>query len=354
MTRNTLTLLTMCVLAAGTGCHAIDFYTPSLQETVSPELEPPRELSMVSLPPYRIEPPDELYIDVMTLVPRPSYRIGPLDVLQINVLGTPKDKPIRGQYRVEADGTMNLGAPYGVIRVLGLTTEEVEADITRSLQFFLKAPTVSIQLSRSATAEELSGRYRVEPNGVVNLGRCGMVYVTGKTVTEARKAVEAQLAHDFDSPRASVEVLQYSGMSYYIIVDTALLPGEGNMWRLPITGNETVLDAVCKARELSSAMARLSTKTIWVARPAPGDSTPEQILPVDWDAVTHGGITDTNYQILPGDRIYIVDDSVVIMNNVIGKFTSPIERLLNIANLGASTMKGTQTLGREYNNRRRQ
>ena len=31
--------------------------------------------------------------------------------------------------------------------------------------------------------------------------------------------------------------------------------------------------------------------------------------PSIWDAMARGGITDTNYQILPGDRIYMVDDS---------------------------------------------
>jgi len=310
---------------------------------------------MVSLPLYRIEPPDVLNIDVMTLVPRPSYRIGPFDTLQINVSGTLKESPIRGQYRVEADGTMNLGSPYGVIRVLGLTTDEAEAEMTRSLQFFLKAPAVSIQLSQSATAEVLSGRYQVDLSGLVNLGRCGMVSLTGKTVTEARKAIEAQLAQYFDSPRVSVEILQYGSMSYYVISETVFpTPGDGNMWRFPITGNETVLDAICQAQTRLSSVSHLSTKTIWVARPAPGDSAPEQILPVDWEAVAHGGITDTNYQILPGDRIYIVDDSLVAMDNVVSKFTNPISRVLNIASLGATTIKGTQTLGREYNSRRRQ
>ena len=54
--------------------------------------------------------------------------------------------PFEANIIVESDGTMILGAPYGVIRVAGLTIEEAEAETLRSLQFFLKAPTVSIQL----------------------------------------------------------------------------------------------------------------------------------------------------------------------------------------------------------------
>jgi hypothetical protein len=40
------------------------------------------------------------------------------------------------------------------------------------------------------------------------------------------------------------------------------------------------------------------------------------------------------------------------MNNVIGKFTAPIERLLGIAGLSSSTVRGYQTLGRGYNQSR--
>ena len=57
----------------------------------------------------------------------------------------------------------------------------------------------------------------------------------------------------------------------------------------------------------------------------------EQTLPIDWDAIAAGGQTKTNYQILPGDRLYIVDDSLVAMNNYLDFFINPVERLLNIS-----------------------
>ena len=45
------------------------------------------------------------------------------------------------------------------------------------------------------------------------------------------------------------------------------------------------------------------TSKPWVARQAPANFGRDQILPVDWNAIAHGGVTDTNYQILPGDRV---------------------------------------------------
>jgi len=119
------------------------------------------------------------------------------------------------------------------------------------------------------------------------------------------------------------------------------------MQRFPITGNETVLDAIAQLERVSN----MASKTIWVARPASADFGQDQVLPVDWDAIAHGGITDTNYQILPGDRIYIVDDSMVAANTFIDKLVGPLERLLYMGSLGASSARDAETQGREYNAR---
>lgn len=281
----------------------------------------------------------------MKLVPRPSYRIGQNDALKIDVLGAMPKQPIHGLFNVENDGIVTLGPAYGVFRVLGLTVEEAEVEITRSLRLILSHPVVTVQLSRSATVEQLTNQYPVEPDGVINLRSYGMVDVTGKTVAEAREAVLARLSQYFDSPQVGVDVLQYNSNSYCII--TEALGGRGNMWRFPITGNETVLDAIGRLVTVS----RLSSKTMWVARPMPEKCGQEQILPVEWRDITQG-LTATNYQLMPGDRLYIVDDSLVAMDRFIGKFTTPINRLLGISSLGADTGRTMETLGRSFNSNR--
>ena len=46
---------------------------------VPPESDLPRELNKVTMPPYRVEPPDILLINAFRVVPRPPYKIEPLD-----------------------------------------------------------------------------------------------------------------------------------------------------------------------------------------------------------------------------------------------------------------------------------
>lgn len=343
--RRKLPVVVLLLLVVASGCHAIDFHAPEMQTPVPPEFEPPRELSMVSLPTYRIEPPDVLRLQVIRLAPRQPYRIEPYDVLHVRALGTLRREPLNGYYLVESEGTVNLGPTYGVVRVVGLTIEGAVTQITRKLQEFLRNPQVSVQLARSTSAQHIAGTYMVNPDGAINLAHYGAVYVNGKTAAEAQEAVQRQLANYFDSPQVAVDVVMFNSKSYYVIV--AGPQSDDNMRRLPISGNETVLDALAQVNGLS----RVSSKIIWIARPRPGGIEEEQLLPVDYAAVVRG-VTETNYQILPGDRIYIVDDSLVGLNSYVYRLTSPIERLLGVGNLSASVIRSSQVLGRDYNRQR--
>ncbi len=116
------------------GCHAVDFYDTSLQRPVPPRVGAARELSMVSLPAYKVEPPDILMIEMLKMVPLPPYRIDIYDVLQIRVVGTLSDQPIDGFFLVEGEGIVTLGPAYGRVHVAGMTVEEATAAITAKLK----------------------------------------------------------------------------------------------------------------------------------------------------------------------------------------------------------------------------
>jgi polysaccharide export outer membrane protein len=328
------------------GCHAVDFYQGSLAGPTPPAAEPPRELSMVSLPAYRVEPPDMLQIEMLKLVPLPPYRVDIYDVLQIRVLGAMPDQPIDAFFLVEGEGIVTLGPAYGSIRVVGMTTDEATAAITRKLQEVLAKPDVSVQLARTAGTQPVTGQYLVAPDGTINLRQYGLLHVAGKTVTEIRQDLTKQLSRYFDSPEASVDVIAYNSKVFYVITQGAGL-GD-NIRRVPITGNETVLDAL----SIVNGLSQVSSTTVWIARPAPGGFGCEQILPVDYEAIARGGSASTNYQVMPGDRVFVAEDNVTSFNNYLTKVTTPIERLLGLGSLSASATRGFQTLGRSYNQNR--
>ena len=201
-----------------------------------------------------------------------------------------------------------------------------------------------MQLARTAGTAPVTGEYLVGPDGTINLRQYGALHVAGKTVTEIRLDLQKHLAQYFDSPEVSVDVRQFNSKVFYVITEGA---GMGdNVRRVPITGNDTVLDALSAVNGLS----QVSSAKMWIARPAPGGFGCEQILPVDYAAITKGGSTATNYQIMPGDRVFIAEDNLMAFNNLpVNKLTAPVERMLGIASLGTSFIRSTQTMGRNFN-----
>jgi len=344
--RTLLAAAAVCAAALLAGCHAVALYDPALQRPAPPEMTPPREIDMVSLPAYRVEPPDILMIEMLKMVPLPPYRIDIFDVLQIRVLGTLPYQPIDGFFLVEGEGIVTLGPAYGRVRIAGMTVEQAADVIRQKLEEVLTKPEVSVQLARTGGTAPVTGEYLVGPDGTINLRQYGVLHVAGKTVNEIREELQKHLGQYFDSPEVAVEVRQYNSKVFYVITQGAGL-GD-NVRRIPITGNDTVLDALSAVNGLS----QVSSANIWVARPTPGGAGCEQILPVDYDAIAKGGSAATNYQLMPGDRVFIAEDNLIAFNSYLSKLTAPVERLLGIGSLGTSFARSAQTLGRNYNKNR--
>jgi polysaccharide biosynthesis/export protein len=337
MHRKPLQLGTLATLAAivvaSSGCTA--FFAPTNPYPVTPpDASPlstvPRELEKVSLPPYVIEPPDILMINAVKVVPKPPHIIEPFDGVLIRVLGALPDQPIADAFAVDPEGTIDLGPSYGRVKVSGLSIDEARAAIERHLAPILEDPQVSVSLAFTSGAQQIVGEHLVGPDGRVNLGTYGSVYVTGLTIEEARAAIEEQLSNFLESPEVVVDVFAYNSKKYYVITQGA---GFGdNVVQAPITGNEMVLDAVAQVGGLS----QLSSTKIWIARPAPNGVGCEQILPVNWEDITKGANTATNYQLMPGDRLFIAQDPMITLDALVRKYTAPFERIFGFVSLGTA------------------
>jgi polysaccharide export outer membrane protein len=334
-TRRGIAWLLIAYQAALTGCTA--FMEPRNPIPVTaPEAPPtspvPRELEKVTLPRYVIEPPDILLVEGVKLVPKSPHRIETFDVLLIRVIGAFPEQPIDNTYNVDADGTVNLGPTYGRISVVGQTIEEAEDEIRDQLSKVLTDVDVSVSLVASAGAQAITGQHLVAMDGRINLGTYGSVYVAGMTLEEARAAVEKQLSNRLEAPEVFVDVLAYNSKVYYIITQGAGLGDD--VTRQPITGNETVIDAVAALGGIS----QVSSTKMWIARPAPNGVGCEQILPIAWNDIAQGASTATNYQLMPGDRLFIAQDRLTNFNTVVNKVLNPFERIFGFVSLGTSML----------------
>lgn len=357
--------VTPLALLAGVGCQSLPQPRGPIYNTVQkvkaenreplvqpdekcPELNLPKELNKVSMPPYVVETPDILIINATRVIPLPPYKVQPLDQLYVvvqNTLNLPiPEARINNVFAVDPDGTINFGAQYGgAVRVIDLSTQEIEKVVARQLApFFAEPPRLSVSLAASRGAQIIQGEHLVNQDGVVNLGTYGSVYVTGMTLPQIKLAIEQHLSKYLYKPEVSVDVLSYNSKWYYVITDFA---GSGDqVVRLPVTGNETVLDAISQIGGLSA----VSSKRLWIARPAPA-GTEDQILPVDWKGITRRGHTRTNYQILPGDRVFVMGNPMTKFDTLMGRTLAPAERAAGVSLLGFSTFKTFETSGNFLN-----
>jgi polysaccharide export outer membrane protein len=252
----------------------------------------PREFEKMALPPYVVEPPDILLIQASSRV-------------------TLRLQPLQGSHLVAPDGTINLGI-YGKIRVVGMTLDQVADAVAARL--------LEIQ---PGLLHGLKNVVKVDPN-------------TGK-VEEGTEDLEKQFRQDFTSvelikKEMRVDVLTYSSKFYYVITDGG---GYGQqIYPIPIRGNETVLDALANINGLPPVASK---KRVWVAR-ATRAGQPPKILPVDWMAVTKCGQGATNYQLFPGDRVYVDSNNLIKTDSFLAKLYSPILRTFGLTLIGASTV----------------
>ena len=309
---------------------------PVVDGTRQPPSAPPTELDKVSLPDYIIEPPDILLIEGIKVVPKTPYEIQPQDILQIVVLGTTPDRPIAGQFLVEPSGIVHLGPGYGSVKIAGLTTDEAAEAIRKLLLRDLNTVDVAVSLFQIAGQQLITGEHLVSPDGTVNLGLFGRIYIAGMSLDEARAVIEEKLSERFEDPKISLDVFVYNSKFFYVINEGG---GFGEtVARIPITGNETVLDAIAQIGGLDQTA---STK-LWISRPAPSGAACDQVLPIDWKTITRGAATSTNYQLLPGDRLFIAQDRLVAFNSAVSKLLNPFERAIGFTLLTSQTIQNLQ------------
>jgi polysaccharide export outer membrane protein len=144
--------------------------------------------------------------------------------------------------------------------------------------------------------------FTVQPDGFVDLGLPGDVYVYGLTTAEAEERIAVQLddaartqneksGHKY---RVSVR-LTNSQSKYYYVLGTVQ-----NQGRYEVVGNDTVLDAILQAGLKSNSLPQKA----YLVRPHPLGG-PDQVLKIDWFGIKDRGDTLTNYQVFPGDRVVV-------------------------------------------------
>jgi polysaccharide export outer membrane protein len=185
----------------------------------------------------------------------------------------------------------------------------------------------------------LPGDQTVQPDGSIELGKYGRLQVAGMTIPEIRDAVQAAVdireesdwlrrAAERDNPSDSkntkekilaerewqearevvVRLVDWKSKVFYVM-------GEVNSpGAYPFSGSENVLDALVAAGDITQ---RSDRHHIILSRPT-GPCDQRLVLPICYDNLVQLGDSSSNYQILPGDRIFV--PSISLCDDLVQSF----------------------------------
>ena len=167
----------------------------------------------------------------------------------------------------------------------------------RALPYVVEPPdTLKISIRSNELEDDIDQIYLLGPDGRVDLGRFGRVYLAGLTVDEATDAIEKRLADKLETPRVEVEVAGFNSKKVYVIVKSH---GAGDrMTCVPYSNESSVLQAVFAAKTGNVE------DSVYVQRP-PYDKKQSIRQEVDLKGLILRGDLATNYGLLPGDRVVI-------------------------------------------------
>ncbi len=215
-----------------------------------------------------------------TRLDRPAYVVEPPDLVLVEVLEALPGRPISGERLVRPDGKISLGF-YGEIDVAGLTIPEIKEKIVLHLQRFM--------------SDEVLGLVEMDSD-------------TGEPTIDA-KTQKVKRIGPKDTDRVFVDVTAYNS-SFSYVEGEVMSPG-----RIPYTGGDTVLDLIHHGGGL---LPTSDPSRIRLIRSYPKGS-PARVLPVDYEQITMGSDSSTNYPILPNDRLVVPRDPSQTSDPVSGR-----------------------------------
>ena len=291
-----------------------------------PDNPPPHEGALISVQ-HVIEPSDLILVEVMDALP---------------------GRPISGERLVRPDGTIAVSF-YGDIQVRGMSLPQVKVAVIKNLRNFLTDE--QLGLVELIDGSEHHPMDEDGPFGPLPPGPANNPFEPPNRSTGPRQKVSPEPAFD-EAENASarfkvippekstlvyVDVTAYNGKNYYVAGDV-MVPG-----KLPYTGHETVLDVLNYAGGLTPTA---DPKAIRLVRPGTS-GRPARIYNVDLEAIEQRGDAKANYQLFPGDRLYVGRDDVVKKTVELDRLAAPIDTVVRSMQQEANMLRAAQTAGSE-------
>ena len=276
--------LTSLGLPVGSNENRLLLSTKRMLETQDEPVEFPKELQMQSLDQYLVSVGDTLFVETVNF-----------------------DASIRlpGDQTVKPDGTISLGQ-FGNIHVVDRSIEEIEFDVQTRIADQIRAE-LQKRFEEQST-EEVESSVKTIASRIDR-----SLTANGTNVLRQDEDPQEQLQREIEEKirenQVTVRLINWDSKRYYILGEVNS-PGS-----YAFTGSDTVLDGILEAGGLTS---RANRHQILISRPTDCGSC-RIVATVCYDQIVQLGDASTNYQLQPGDRVFVsslslLDDVVQSLN----------------------------------------
>jgi beta-lactamase regulating signal transducer with metallopeptidase domain/protein involved in polysaccharide export with SLBB domain len=166
---------------------------------------------------------------------------------------------------------------------------------------------------------QMTGDFLVGPDGAIVLNGGTQIHVAGMTVEEVKKALLVKQSGHYGAPQVNVKVAQDNSKVVYIVEKR---PSGDCVTRIPCTKETNILQV------LTAEMNHVDIKDkIHIMSPVGHTGRPADRLEVDLEALLTKRDLTTNYDLLPGDRIFVLTDTASTESSGPTSTTPPTEVL---------------------------
>jgi len=276
----------MCVLGSS-GCSTLSTLGLPFGDSNNRLLRAAKKMS--EIPTQSIRVPKELEKQALG-----TYIVEIGDTLLVEPVKFDATIRLPGDQIVKPDGHISLGE-FGRFYAANKTLEQIQLEIQSTID-------------RKIRSEKLDAFNETEAPGQADSDdlefattsrRLKLVQQDDESISDDEEKrllqLEKEISDEIDKNQVSVRLINWESKKFFVLGEVNS-PGS-----FTFSGNETVLDAIVEAGGLASNANR---HQIIVARPTTCDSC-RIVMKVCFDQVVQLGDASTNYQIQPGDRIFI-------------------------------------------------
>ena len=216
--------------------------------------------------------------------PQAVYHVGIGDSILVETVNFDASIRLPGDQVVRPDGTISLGQ-FGKLSVVNKTVEQIQSEAQSSINRYLEN-----ELQREFESEQQ--RQRLEQTE----GDSALQLPVEESATKEQQVLLARrIADVLKKNQVSARLVNWESKKIYVL-------GEVNSpGAFQYNGHQNVLDGIIEAGGLTS---KANHHEIIVARPTTCDSC-RIVMKVCYDQIVQLGDSSTNYQLQPGDRVFI-------------------------------------------------